>query len=336
MKVVEIQRRCVYGDTLYNLSVEEDESFVTGFYLGQGLARSQGGYIVHNCRCAFTPANVGEDESDQKRTKGDIDKAIEDSVIAETKPHENLGKRKRAKAALKESTWAGADADISPERPAQIDLTGNELLDQFDSLLGNVFCATGQGGGIDPSCSPSSGSVTAPNASSWWGEMRLGDRKALLPGKAYMKPYVKLSDKEKAKVEEGYNKAKAVGTGEHVKSSATVGTPQLSHPSESRSATPPVPAASTPLSTPPKEHTDKVLGAFKPSDYNLLSLSRLRERTGLSIPDMHNAIRHLMRQNIVTVAGAEGRQKLSEEEKAALMPMGEGEHKVGYISLRNA
>lgn len=77
-----------------------------------------------NCRCAWLPAGVGEDDSDQKDTKKEIDKAI--------------------KGAEPDDEW-GPGQRISKDRP-----------------VGNAFCPTGVGGGVDPSCSPESGSAANP------------------------------------------------------------------------------------------------------------------------------------------------------------------------------
>jgi len=54
-----------------------------------------------NCRCTFTPANVGEDSSNQKRSKSAIQKAVERSIKAE-RPKKSLATAKR------KSRWAGA------------------------------------------------------------------------------------------------------------------------------------------------------------------------------------------------------------------------------------
>jgi SPP1 gp7 family putative phage head morphogenesis protein len=58
-----------------------------------------------NCRCAWTPANVGEDESEQKRTKGSIEQAISESYGGEDSD---------------KSSWGGADKVISKSRPKSI------------------------------------------------------------------------------------------------------------------------------------------------------------------------------------------------------------------------
>ena len=72
---------------------------------------------VHpNCRCAWIPANVGEDTEGQKRSKSSIDAALHEADI---------------------------DLSVSKSRP--------------QSTL-NVFCATGVGGGVDPSCGKEGGS----------------------------------------------------------------------------------------------------------------------------------------------------------------------------------
>lgn len=66
-----------------------------------------------NCRCAFVPANVGEDQSKQKRGPVQITKARNDSIQAEN-PKSTL---EEAKAA---TSWAGADTKIAPKRPESV------------------------------------------------------------------------------------------------------------------------------------------------------------------------------------------------------------------------
>lgn len=95
-----------------------------------------------NCRCAFVPANIGEDTEGQKRSQSSISKAIEASLKAEMPK-----KTKKSMAEQKASSkWGGAKAKISKDRPKSI----------LDGPIGNVFCPTGKGGGIDPTCSPPS------------------------------------------------------------------------------------------------------------------------------------------------------------------------------------
>lgn len=89
-----------------------------------------------NCRCAWIPANVGEDDKEQKDTKGGIMGAIAESM------------------AEGDDGW-DSDLEIGKGRPQSIFNTG-----RFSYLL-NSFCPTGQGGGVDPSCSPR-GSNTQP------------------------------------------------------------------------------------------------------------------------------------------------------------------------------
>lgn len=60
-----------------------------------------------NCKCAFVPANVGEDESGQKRSRAAIAKAFARSVKLE-KP--------KSKTPKKDSRWAGADRRIAKKR----------------------------------------------------------------------------------------------------------------------------------------------------------------------------------------------------------------------------
>jgi len=80
-----------------------------------------------NCRCAYLPANVGESERGQKRGAEEIDDAMEESLAAAGQTREK-------------SLWQGADLVPAETRPT--------------SAL-NVFCPTGEGGGVDPTCSPS-------------------------------------------------------------------------------------------------------------------------------------------------------------------------------------
>lgn len=81
-----------------------------------------------SCRCAFIPANVGEDIGKQKRTKTEILDAFEE---AETEPPE-----------------------LDDQRPEPlVEPTKNEL-HEFSRLLWNAFCPTGPGGGVDPTCTP--------------------------------------------------------------------------------------------------------------------------------------------------------------------------------------
>jgi len=119
--VTEVFHRDTRKVTLYNLSVEEDESFIVK------------GCVVHNCRCVWEPANVGEpptrttalkEEVVQKRSKRDVEQALDRSIRAEIPKGS-----KRTLAQQKEQTkWVGADADIDKTRPKSI----------LDGPIGNV------------------------------------------------------------------------------------------------------------------------------------------------------------------------------------------------------
>lgn len=91
-----------------------------------------------SCRCAFVPANVGEDKSKQTRTKGGIQKALDKSIgrerpkfKMETVPGQftPTGRPVRRRAGLNKTTlakqkrqskWAGADTKISKKRPKSV------------------------------------------------------------------------------------------------------------------------------------------------------------------------------------------------------------------------
>lgn len=124
-----------------------------------------------NCRCAWIPANVGEDEDDQTRGAASIKSAIRDSVEQGDDEDEDGG------------AW-GPGTKISKDRPESIlnrrsdvvanwakrnglpyATTANPVCHMpIPDLLENAFCATGQGGGQDNTCSPSGGSGSASKA----------------------------------------------------------------------------------------------------------------------------------------------------------------------------
>lgn len=69
-----------------------------------------------NCRCSFIPAGVGEDIRGQKLGKKQISAALDASIRAEIPP---TSKRTLAEQRSRTS-WAGADAEISAERPQSV------------------------------------------------------------------------------------------------------------------------------------------------------------------------------------------------------------------------
>lgn len=92
-----------------------------------------------NCRCAWIPAGLGESKTGQKNSKARILSAIKSSQAAER------GKKGK-------SNW-GPGTPISATRPKGL----LENIQTFPELLAfsrvmNMFCPTGEGGGIDPTC----------------------------------------------------------------------------------------------------------------------------------------------------------------------------------------
>lgn len=85
-----------------------DATTATSLYYSDSL-------IVSNCRCAFIPANVGEDTSKQIRSKKEIEAAFEESGID----------------------------------PPELDFLRPKSLIEPTK---NEFCPTGKGGGVDPTC----------------------------------------------------------------------------------------------------------------------------------------------------------------------------------------
>ena len=96
------------------------------------------GIVTSNCRCAFLPANLGEDKRGQIRTKGGIDKALSKSIGRERPKFQmrdvpgeftptgrprrvRIGKNKTTIAQQKnKSKWLGADTRIKKTRPKDI------------------------------------------------------------------------------------------------------------------------------------------------------------------------------------------------------------------------
>jgi SPP1 gp7 family putative phage head morphogenesis protein len=86
-----------------------------------------------NCRCAWIPANVGEQrKASSRRSKARIERARDRSLVAESPKYDpndprsiaqgkrKLTKKERLELAQKRSKWQGADAVISKERPDAI------------------------------------------------------------------------------------------------------------------------------------------------------------------------------------------------------------------------
>lgn len=78
-----------------------------------------------NCRCAWLPAI--DEEDGQLTTRAEIRAVLKESGDGDER-------------------WPGADRPLAKKRPLATNVT---------NLLANVFCPTGEGGGVDASCSPS-------------------------------------------------------------------------------------------------------------------------------------------------------------------------------------
>ncbi len=107
------------------------------------------------CRCSWTAANVGEDdEKASGRSGGQIDTrkgidaafddaGIDDKTVSKDRPQSILNQSSH------DGSWQAGTLSA---------------LDLFSEVLFNVFCATGEGGGVDPTCSPGSIAKTPPTA----------------------------------------------------------------------------------------------------------------------------------------------------------------------------
>lgn len=111
-----------FSGHVYNLETEK------GFYAAEGI-------ITHNCQCSLVA--ITKAGKDSKTSRGSVVSAIQRS-------------RRRYKSE-KAREWA-SKVKISERRPR---LTKNVLVERIDRMLTNVFCPTGEGGGVDPTCSPS-------------------------------------------------------------------------------------------------------------------------------------------------------------------------------------
>lgn len=106
-----------------------------------------------NCRCAYLPANVDEDDPSQKTTKKLVTEAIRESK-EEGGDSDKWGPAKpisadRPKSIFNESMGGFND---NPYLDELIEDSGVEWL--REDPLYNAFCPTGKGGGPDNSCSP--------------------------------------------------------------------------------------------------------------------------------------------------------------------------------------
>jgi hypothetical protein len=106
-----------------------------------------------NCMCSWSPAR-GIEREGQKRTYQSITDAIRQSQRAA------VPKYVRADGNEDEyiqKGWAGK-LEVAKERPKPLvprkKPARNSLLARFDALSRNAFCPTGEGGGVDPTCSP--------------------------------------------------------------------------------------------------------------------------------------------------------------------------------------
>jgi|GEM_PF-3399038 len=112
---------------VYDIQVEDEPEFFANGLLVHNctLCKPLDGIVVTlkeargkiprhpNCRCAWTPANVGENQSGQKRSKSSIAKSISASLAAEIPQ-----RSKRTIAQQKRRTsWAGVDTPIAAKRP---------------------------------------------------------------------------------------------------------------------------------------------------------------------------------------------------------------------------
>ena len=86
---------------VYDVSTQES------LYIANGILSS-------NCLCSFIPANVGEKNADQIRTRDRIQSAVDKSILAERT------KKRSLSAAKKKSSWAGVAKKFSKKRPKSI------------------------------------------------------------------------------------------------------------------------------------------------------------------------------------------------------------------------
>jgi SPP1 gp7 family putative phage head morphogenesis protein len=89
-----------------------------------------------NCRCAWLPANVGEDDAGkQKKSKSAIQKAIDDSYRAGLAKGQSLEEQKKI------DPWGAADKTIDKDRPRSIfneegdGMIGSDLQGKIDKLI---------------------------------------------------------------------------------------------------------------------------------------------------------------------------------------------------------
>ncbi len=101
-----------------------------------------------NCLCCWTPANVGEDQEGQSRSKPELEEAIRISRDASKLDEDEWGPAKWISKERPESILNQLYHDALPELTAD---QWGQVLQPLANVL-NRFCPTGEGGGVDPTC----------------------------------------------------------------------------------------------------------------------------------------------------------------------------------------
>ena len=112
------------------------------------------GVLGSNCRCAWVPANVGEEDEDQTDTAVGIKAAVRESMAEGDDGDKEGWEWGPGRPIAKDRPESILDNTQGPQRWTGAD--HSPALEEFSRFLANAFCATGPGGGVDPTCSPKS------------------------------------------------------------------------------------------------------------------------------------------------------------------------------------
>lgn len=191
--------------------------------------------------------------------------------------------------------------------------------------IANSFCSTGQGGGVDPTCSPGGPSrlEQAKSAKVAAGaryreatdkEERLGRLSGRTAKKEHVQAVKELQEAQQANEEAIAELAAARGDGTAVQGQAQRSVPGSDPHGEGRV-----------MST---------IKAMQEEGHGIVPLHQLGPKFSGSPAALHAALLGLWKQGKVSLSRLEGRHGNSEEERRWAMPEPGGDGQLGYVSLR--
>jgi hypothetical protein len=273
--------------------------------------------VVSNCRCCWTPAL--EQNEGQKRGAREVRAAIKKSAKAEANR-------------LDDVKW-GPGTTVDTDRPEPVgnavafELTPEMLsLSKCLSVLGlNSFCPTGEGGGVDPSCSPHKQVLDAlSKLSSGAHPVRLAQD---LKGQKVTQKAIKLS----------LDALEKAGLVKQTGGIYSVGAPSTARDTPVADASK---SAEQPQTVSPADHLSSVAQAILRNprfDIGLVDIADVAKDTGKSATETFKAVERLIKEGVLTGSGYEGRHGISQAQQDVIKAQGSPQDRpaYGYIAARD-